>query len=198
MNLHKYIEKLYNIFPVFYDLQLQFFNGNHFKILENKLSKIKKDSILEIGCGTAPILKVFEPKKYVGVDIEEKFVKLAKATYQNKNFHFYKGDGRKIKITQKFDIILFSHTTHHLTDTEITKLLNNIKQREFKHIVIYDGRPTGILTPILVKLDFGAAKFRDVEDFIPLIGKNYKIIHKETFRSNRPFYKYQLLILKKI
>jgi SAM-dependent methyltransferase len=198
MNFHRYIDNLYAISPRVYDLQLNFFNGNHFAVLKRKLNKISHETIFEIGCGTAPILKTFKPKKYIGVDIDEKFILLAKKAYPQKNYFFYAGDGRNVEIKDSFDIILFSHTTHHLTDPEVKKILIKIKKYKFKHLVIYDGRPTGILAPLLTKMDYGAAKFRDVEDFMPLIGKNYKIVHKETFRANRPFYKYQLLILSKI
>lgn len=198
MNFHTLIEQLYNISPFVYDLQLNFFNGNHFEVLKSKLKKIPTDSIFEIGCGTAPILKVLKPKYYFGVDIESKFIDKAKKIYMDKiSYNFYAGDGRKIKPERAFDILLFSHTTHHLTDKDIINLLDRVKNYKFKFIVIYDGRPMGIFAPILTKMDYGAAKFRNVEDFVPLIKKPYKIEHMETFRSNRPFYKYQLLILSK-
>lgn len=197
MNFHKFIEYLYSLSPVIYDLQLNFFNGNHFEVLKEELKDIPQDTIFEIGCGTAPILKIFKPKKYVGIDIEEKFINLARKIHKEKNYIFLSGDGRNVEIKDSFDIVLFSHTTHHLTDLEIIQLLERIKKNNFKHLVIYDGRPTGILAPLLLKMDYGAAKFRDVEDFIPLVNKEYKIDHIKTFRSNRPFYKYQLLILSK-
>ncbi len=198
MNLHNFIDHLYNISPFIYNLQLSFFNGNHFKVLKRKLENIPTESILEIGCGTAPILKEFHPKKYMGVDIEEKFVLLARNKYSNnKNYTFIVGDGRDVDAKDKFDVILFSHTTHHLTDNDILKLLRRIKDKNFKHIVIYDGRPVGLFSPLLTRLDYGAAKFRKVEDFFPLIDKSYEIKHFETFRVNRPFYEYQLIILSK-
>ena len=198
MNLHTLIEYLYSFSPVIYDLQLNFFNGNHFEILKKELRNIPHDTVFEIGCGTAPILKVFKPRNYVGIDIEEKFINLARKLHKENNYKFISGDGRNVIIKNNFDIVLFSHTTHHLTDLEIIDLLQRIKKYNFKHLVIYDGRPTGILSPILTKLDYGAAKFRDVKDFITLINKDYKINYTKTFMSNRPFYKYQLLILSKV
>src|SRR5260221_9598628 len=192
MNFHSIIDFLYTLSPFIYTIQLQIFNGNHFAILKKKLKNIQTETILEIGCGPAPILKEFHPKKYVGIDIEEKFIKLAQKTYKNKNYTFIAKDGRNVKFDTKFDIVLFSHTTHHLTDKDIKNLLIRIKKQPFKFLVIYDGRPIGITAPLLKRLDYGAAKWRHVEDFIPLIDKSYKIEHMETFRSNRPFYEYQL------
>lgn len=197
MNLHKYIDYLYTVSPLFYNLQLNFFNGNHFAVLKTKLKNIPQDTIFEIGCGTAPMLNTFKPKKYVGVDIEKKFITLARKTHPQKNYEFYVGDGRNVEIKDNFDIILFSHTTHHLTDKEIRNLLDRVRHYNFKHLVIYDGRPRGILAPLLVKMDYGAAKFRDTKDLALLIDNHYKIEKQETFRSNRPFYEYQLLIISK-
>jgi len=198
MNLHKIIDYLYSLSPFIYDWQLNFFNGNHFVVLKDKLRKIPNDTIFEIGCGTAPILKVFNPSLYVGVDIESRFIKLARNIYKNRsNYRFSVGDGREAILNKTFDIVLFSHTTHHLTDQDIKNLLLKIKDYKFKHIVIYDGRPVGFFAPILKRMDYKAAKFRKTGDFMPLIGNNYKIDHLETFRANRPFYEYQLLILSK-
>lgn len=198
MNLHSFIDLLYSAFPFIYNLQLNFFNGNHFKLLKTKLGTIQTDSIFEIGCGTAPILKEFKPSTYTGVDIDTKFIDLARKIYnKNKNYQFYTGDGRTISLKKEYDIILFSHTTHHLTDKDIKKILKKITKYKFKHLVIYDGRPRGLFTPILLRLDYDAAKFRNVKDFVPLVKEQYVIKHMETFRSNRPFYEYQLLIASK-
>lgn len=197
MNYHKFIDIFYTISPLVYNWQLNFFNGNHFEILKKKLNELPCDSILEIGCGTAPILKTFNPRFYYGFDVEQKFLNIAEKQYKNKNYKFNLINKNNINIKKPVDIILFSHTTHHLTDKEIRKLLLDMKGFKFKYIVIYDGRPHGIFKNILTKLDYEAAKFRNVEDFLPIINNIYKIKHMETFRSNRPFYEYQLLILSK-
>lgn len=66
MNLHTIIQFLYNLSPVVYSLQLDFFNGNHFQVLHRKLRNIPTQSILELGCGAAPILEHFHPNEYIG------------------------------------------------------------------------------------------------------------------------------------
>lgn len=198
MNLLKITKLAYSFFPVFYNYQLWFFNGNHFQILKSKIKNISHDSILEIGCGTAPILEEFSPDKYIGVDPEKKFIDIAKKRHKNKKFKFYLGEAEninKLKLKENFDIILLSHTTHHFTDSLMNKFLKNINEIKFKYLIIYDGKPVGPLAPILTRLDLGA-KFRELEEFYPFFKKNYKLIHAETFRSNRPFYKYPLLIIK--
>jgi hypothetical protein len=94
-----------------------------------------------------------------------------------------------------FDIILVSHMTHHLTDEQIKKFIKATKKIKYKYLVIYDGKPIGPLAPLLTKLDLGA-KFRELEEFYPLFKKDFKLIHSEVFRSNRPFYKYPLMVYK--
>lgn len=197
MNLLKITEYIYSLMPMFYNYQLGFFNGNHFKILKKKLKNIPQESILEIGCGTAPILNVFSPKKYLGIDIDKKFIETARKIHNKIGYKFRLGNATKINsIKNKFDIVILSHTTHHFSDNIMQKFLSELKKIDFKYLVIYDGKPIGILAPFLTKMDLGA-KFRETEEFYPFFKKNYIIIHAETFRSNRPFYKYPLLIIKR-
>lgn len=197
MNLHNFIDLLYVLSPKVYNLQLNFFNGNHLKLLKKKLRHIPTSTILEIGCGTAPILNEFNPKKYTGVDIDSKFITLAKKIHKNGKRYFYQGDAREIESDKSFDILLFSHTTHHLSDADLQVVINKILKIEFKFLIVYDGRPIGFWAPLLLKFDYHAAKFRKAEEFIPIFEKKFIIDHVETFRSNRPFYEYPLIIMRK-
>ncbi|RJQ26875.1 class I SAM-dependent methyltransferase [Candidatus Parcubacteria bacterium] len=196
MKWQRIAQKIYEVTPLFYDYQLDFFNGNHLRILKKKLKQIPKEKILEIGCGTAPILKEFHPKTYVGIDIDEKFINIAKKLHRKTNYKFYIKDGRKVETDEEFDMVILSHTTHHFSDLDIKKVLKSLEKIRFKHLVIYDTEPMGLLAPILIKLDLGNY-FRKEKDFHSLLNGKYKIIHSETFKSNRPFYKYPLLIISK-
>lgn len=126
-----------------------------------------------------------------------RLISLAKRLHVSEHYRFITGNANTFIYDKYVDVILFSHMTHHLTDSELRALLRRLATFRFKHIVIYDGRPRGPLKDILTRLDFGAATFRNVNEFVPLIGTQYVIEHMETFRSNRPFYEYQLLILSK-
>lgn len=197
MNLNNYIDKLYVLSPKIYNYQLNFFNGNHLEILKKKLKRYPTNSILEIGCGPAPILDVFKPNKYTGIDIDNKFINLANKLNKNKNYSFYQCDAKEVKSTDAFDILLFSHTTHHLSDAELQIVIKKILKIKFKYLIVYDGRPIGFWAPLLLRLDYHAAKFRKAEEFIPIFQKNFIIDHLETFHSNRSFYEYPLIIMHK-
>lgn len=196
MILPRIIEFTYGILPAIYGLQLYFFNGNHFKILKRKLVHLPSNRILEFGCGTAPILTEFHPKLYVGIDIENKFIEMAKKKNKKLNYNFYVNDVVNFNTKQTFDIVIFSHTTHHIPDIKMKKIISTLKRIDFKFLVVYDGKPTGLFAPILTRLDLGST-FRELKELSSIFKKDFKIIHSETFMSNRPFYKYPLLIMKK-
>lgn len=187
---------IYTLIPECYHFQLKFFNGNHFYELKKRINHIPHQRILELGSGTSPMLDVFSPKRYVGIDIDEKFIKIAKKLHKKKGYDFIVQDATKIQTKESFDMILLSHTTHHFNSTQLKTLLRKIRKIKFKYLLIYDGKPIGPLAPFLSKLDLGTT-FRELEEFYPFLEKHFKIIHSEIFYSNRPFYKYPLLIIKK-
>lgn len=192
----------YSILPDFYSVQITILNGNHFKILKEKLKNIPFDKVLEIASGTSPILEYFKFKKYVGVDFDGRFIEKAKRKYKNPNYKFIVGDAnnldRKLDIRGDYDVILLSHAAHHFSDELVKKVMRDILKINFKYFIIYDGKPIGFLSPVLYKLDLGN-NFREIEQLCNFFknNKNYKIIQSEVFRSNRPFYKYPLIIAKR-
>ena len=47
----------------------------------------KKSFILDFGCGAGYFSTLFDPKKYVGIDINKSFINLAKSKYVNHKFY---------------------------------------------------------------------------------------------------------------
>jgi len=198
-NLSYITDFLYSILPDVYTVQIAVLNGNHFKILKEKLKNIPTDKLLEIASGTSPILEHFSFKKYVGIDFDKRFIEKAKKKYKNPNYNFIVGNANKLEIKGDFDVILLSHATHHFSDELVKKVMKDILMLNFKYLIIYDGKPIGYLSPILYKLDLGN-NFREIEQLQEFFksNKNYKIIKSEVFRSNRPFYKYPLIVAKRV
>jgi hypothetical protein len=198
-NLSYISDFFYSVLPDFYPIQIAVLNGNHFKLLKEKLKNIPTDRLLEIASGTSPILEHFKFKKYVGVDLDNRFVDKAKRKYKNPNYQFIVGDANELNIGGDYDAILLSHATHHFSDKLVKKVMKDILKINFSYFIIYDGKPIGFLSPLLYKLDLGN-HFREIEQLSKFFknNKNYEIIKSEVFRSNRPFYKYPLIIAKRI
>lgn len=78
----------------------------HFSISEGT-------SILDVGCGFGDINKYLAEKGYseyyyMGIDITDEFIDVAKKTYREHNINFKAGDFLSTEFKQKFDYILMS------------------------------------------------------------------------------------------
>ena len=87
----------------------------------------KAIDILELGCGTAPIINILKKdQKYTGVDLNKKVISKLKNKFPNHTF--FKIDISKEKVTskEKFDLILLVAFIEHLKNPDF--LLENINK----------------------------------------------------------------------
>jgi len=79
------------------------------------ISNLKKTSVLDIGCGFGDLAAFLNKKKlnvrYTGVDINEKFIEIAKKKYPKKFFEVR--DVEKNPYRKKFDWVFAIGTTNH-------------------------------------------------------------------------------------
>lgn len=99
------------------------------------LNEVKKPiKVLEIGCGTGTFVdfSISNNFQYVGIDLSQKMVELAKKNHhENKGKRFYCNDLKSYSnnANESFDLIVSSSFLHHLHDLDdgiqdIKKLLN--------------------------------------------------------------------------
>jgi len=102
--------------------------------------------ILDIGCGTADVLKLLPKVQYVGFDINQKYIRTAKKNYKGAGVFLV----RKIEQMNKapsgpYDLVLAKGLIHHLPDEVAVHLLR------FAHDALrVEGRLVtldGVLTP---------------------------------------------------
>ncbi len=75
----------------------------------------QNDKILDIGCGSGRMVKILKDKNidYVGIDISEALIKIARKRYPNNNFMV--GDGLSLSFPDcTFDKIFCIRTFHHI------------------------------------------------------------------------------------
>ena len=85
----------------------------------------KKQFILDVGCGTAPILKTLDDNKilkYKGIDFSKVAIKKAQKL-ANKKIIFECVDMLKFKSKEKYDIIIFSECLYYLRDNNQIEIL---------------------------------------------------------------------------
>jgi SAM-dependent methyltransferase len=116
-------------FSFFYDLLMDMLGRKKGVIsYVNDFVKPQPNSkILDVGCGTSYILNML-PKSidYTGFDLNEKYISDNKIKYPSAKFYVAKAD--TFLTEEKYDIVLCNALVHHLTDTEVKVLFNNIKR----------------------------------------------------------------------
>jgi SAM-dependent methyltransferase len=119
-------ERLLEI-PVVYDTVLNtIYRSGHRNLFVSDLIDAKSGMrILDVGCGTADILKRLPPVDYVGLDENSNYLNVARTRNRNLGtFMTLDVLGREFSELGKFDRILLLGVLHHLTDTECSGLLS--------------------------------------------------------------------------
>lgn len=92
----------------------------------------KNKTVLEIGCGTGRIAKKIVDlcKIYIGIDISQKTINVARNHFKNNtNARFVEGDFLNYDFTQMYDVICSTLTFMHIQDKEyaLTKIFRLLK-----------------------------------------------------------------------
>lgn len=161
----------------------------------NETANCKYSHILEMGIGTGMMSKRLydEGYKVTGVDFSKKMLEKAKSimpnnTYFNTDFLSFIS---KLE-TEKYDVIIFSYSIHHLEPKKQEYLLNELGQHlSKKGIIIIGDVMTNTISDMLT-LSKQNQRIWDDEEFYPinetyqnsLISKTYNIdYHQMTFCS---------------
>lgn len=182
--------------PAFYNLIQILLSMDFPRVAKKQIEKYPHKTIFEIGCGTGKFAKYINPKKYLGIDISESYIKHAKKNFETKSIKFMVLNAMKIpKLKDSFDLVIMINVTHHLTNRQIEHILERlITNISFKRLLIFDGKPDiGILGKILEYLDPGN-NFREVGQLTHLVSKYLKIEKAETVRKPYWIYKCPLVV----
>lgn len=111
------------------------------KLLEI-LSKDRFERILEIGCGfgryTKILSSIFEPEKYVALDLSEDQIEKAKKYVNNKNIEFHCTKIQDFDSKDKFDLIFTSEVLLHISHNDIDGVISKIVKFARKKIITID------------------------------------------------------------
>ena len=118
---------------------LEFLFGIYSKrIMLIKNSKIigKNDSFLDIGCGSGHF-SVLTEGKYLGIDLNEKYINDARKKYADKKF-ICADVSEVYKEKNKFDNVLLVDILHHLDDKKSIQLLKSLLNISNKKIINFE------------------------------------------------------------
>ena len=123
----------------------------------------QKNYVLDFGCGAGFFSQLFNPKKYLGVEINKSFLNTSKIRNSKHTFKLLKKNYLK-GYENKIDYIFINNVLHHLTDDQIFETFVFFKKTLKKKIKVF------IVEPLLPKSFFSVEFFMKVLD----IGDNIK------------------------
>lgn len=92
----------------------------------NKIVKfLEKGRVLEIGCSTGIMLSLLQKRGFVvqGVEVSKNAIDVAR----KKGIDVLIGDFNKLKINEKFDVVILNHTLEHLDNPlEVVEKINSL------------------------------------------------------------------------
>ncbi len=98
------------------------------------------ETILDVGCGQGYPIRLIKimgmkPKKIVGVDLFEKYIKEAKRAKLHDEYVV--SDIRKMKFpANSFDVVLASHVIEHLKPSDASKFIKDLERIAKKQVII--------------------------------------------------------------
>jgi ubiquinone/menaquinone biosynthesis C-methylase UbiE len=142
--------------------------------------------VLDLGCGTAEYAELFDPARYLGVDIHSGYIEFAQQRLPSHRFlvadvRTWAGED------QRFDLVMVNGVLHHLDDAAATEFLNTAKRLTTPNgtlLVIEDvtlERPS-LATRLVHLLDYGE-HIRDAARWQALVSTVSPIARSETYVS---------------
>ena len=103
------------------------------------INNIQFNTVLDYGCGIGDFIRHLKGKKikisdYLGVDINENYINLAKDTYKSKNFQTIRNVDQ---ISGKWDVVCaIGVFTWYITKEEFIKTINKLHELSNKYVLI--------------------------------------------------------------
>lgn len=130
------MSKLYtNLANVYHEIYQTLFDyDEEFKFYDEHLKENEINSVVELGCGTGNLAKRLHEAgyKYLGIDLFEEMLNIAKTTSPMANF--CQGDARSFVLQEKQDCVIITGrsisylTTNNDIINSLTCIANNLKQ----------------------------------------------------------------------
>lgn len=171
-------DKIAPLYSRFFDFQVRYFTKIQEK-MRNEVDFTKYNSILDIGCGTGALCKVFYDRglEVVGVDPSKGMLAQANKKLNNlliKLSHIIPGESLPFP-DKSFDIVFTSYVAHGLKKEERIKLYKEMKRLSKELVIIHDyNENRGLLTSVVEYLENG-----DYFNFIKTAEKEMKEVFSE-------------------
>ena len=113
------------------------------------------DRVLDCGCGPGDLIAYLPGVEYVGIDMDESYIRLARARFGDRgSFRLGPVSAETMSDEGHYDIILANGLLHHLDDAQVSEFLR-LASRSLKatgRLVTFDGCYTEDQSPITRRL----------------------------------------------
>jgi len=107
-------------------------------IINSFVVKNKIKSILEIGCGDGNQLKLFNFKKYKGLDVSSSAIKLCNEIYKNDKSKSF--DLLENMTDNKFDMVMSLDVIYHLVENDVYEnYMKSLFKSSSNYVIIYSS-----------------------------------------------------------
>lgn len=101
-------------------------------------------SVLDIGCGIGQYADISKAK-YLGVDLNERYIKYARMRHHKSNQSFICADVvTGLQENSKFDLVLMVDFLHHISDENVSSILTAATHLTKRHMAIFEPCPIQI------------------------------------------------------
>ena len=179
--------------PFIFDFAQFILEGDYSNFLKRVVKTNEKT--LDIGCGTGEFCQVIKGE-YIGIDLNEDYIRYASKKYGNKKRKFLLMDAKKLTFFKKeFNNSLIINMVHHCSKEDLIMILKSSEKVTRKQIIILDMVPPkhNIISKIIYKLDQGKY-MRTLDEQLKIIREVLNVEHYSTFKSPRRLYTHSLVV----
>jgi SAM-dependent methyltransferase len=150
-------------------------------------------TIVDLGCGDAPLLDFVDPIRYVGIESSEVALVAARRRHDEEGREFVPADLRDVALDRWRgpDVAVVSSVTHHLDDDAVVAFARRVRDElRPRRFLLQDAEPVGPLGPLVRAADDGRF-LRSEENLVELLSSDFAVTVVWTYvnpiRSFRQF-----------
>jgi SAM-dependent methyltransferase len=116
------------------------------------------ESILDLGCGRAPLLEQLQPRQYTGLDLHPPDLEYAERHFGRSGYEFLEADilEEPLERWRDVDVVTSSGVFHHLSDEQAVRLLERVAdQVRPKRYLFTEAVVHGPFAGLMARLDYG-------------------------------------------
>ncbi len=179
---------------------LEFGFHGEFRIIREALGELCGPAwVLEVGCGTGQMAPPFAGHRYVGIDVDFRFVSRA---LRGQGTSYAVMDARELAVaSETVDMVLVAGVLHHLRAEDLPKVFREICRvlRPGGLSVIMEDKPVGFLEDppawLIHLWDLGG-KYWTIDEYLAAAPQGLQVVKTGTMRSG--LCPYLVMVLKKI